>query len=162
MVPVLSIVGRSNSGKTTLIERLVPEFNSKGLRVGVIKHVPHEFNVDIAGKDSYRHKQAGADTIMILSPKHMVVVKDVYHESSLEDSLPYLTGLDMVMTEGFKGCNWPKIEVFRSGIHREPPVCLNDPSLTAIVSDIKLKTEVPLFGVNDTTKISDFIAQQIL
>ena len=99
--PVISIVGKSESGKTTLIEQLLPELKRRGYRIGVVKHAHHGFDMDRKGKDSYRHKQAGADTVMIASPGRIAMIKDVRGER-LDDLIPFFKDMDLLITEGFK------------------------------------------------------------
>ena len=110
---VISIVGKSESGKTTLIEKLIPELKRRGYRIGIVKHAHHGFDMDRKGKDSYRHRQAGADTVMIASPGQIAMIKDVPGER-LDDLIPFFNDMDLLITEGFKRDRAPKIEVFRA------------------------------------------------
>lgn len=112
MPPIVSIVGKSDSGKTTLIEKLIPEMLQRGYKVGVIKHDAHSFDIDHPGKDSWRHKQAGAAITVISSAEKIGVVRDVDRELTLDEiASAYLTNVDIVLTEGFKREAKPKIEV---------------------------------------------------
>lgn len=160
MPPVLSIVGKSESGKTTLIETLIPELKRRGYRVGVVKHAHHGFDLDQPGKDSYRHRQAGANSVMIASPGQMALVKDMSGER-LEDLVPYFEDVDLLITEGFKRDAAPKIEVFRVERHRQP-ACLDDPTLVALVSDTPLSLSVPRFAPDDTAAITAFVVSRFL
>ncbi|MFH1091248.1 MAG: molybdopterin-guanine dinucleotide biosynthesis protein B, partial [Pseudomonadota bacterium] len=101
-VPLVCIVGRSDSGKTTFIEKLVPELTKLGLSVGTIKHDVHGFDIDRPGKDSWRHKQAGARQTLISSPTKLALIRDTDHDYSLDELTPYFNGLDIVLTEGYK------------------------------------------------------------
>jgi molybdopterin-guanine dinucleotide biosynthesis adapter protein len=112
MTPIVSIVGKSDSGKTTLIEKLIPELIRRGYRVGTIKHDAHQFDIDHPGKDSWRHRQAGADTVVISSPAKAAIVTTVRSELTLDDmAAAYFGDVDIVITEGYKSENKPKIEV---------------------------------------------------
>ena len=162
MVPIISIVGKSGSGKTTLIERLVPELIARGYRIGTIKHGPHDFEIDHEGKDSWRHKHAGADTVVISSAKKVAMVKDVQTEETL-DSLAskYFQEVDIILAEGYKRENMPKIEVFRSQAHSKP-LCKRDDRLVAVVSDTSLDLEVPRFELDDIKGIADLVEERFL
>jgi molybdopterin-guanine dinucleotide biosynthesis adapter protein len=112
MTPIVSIVGKSDSGKTTLIEKLVPELIRRGYRVGTIKHDAHQFDIDHPGKDSWRHRQAGADTVVISSPAKAAIVTTVRQELTLDEmAAAYFRDVDVVITEGYKSENKPKIEI---------------------------------------------------
>ncbi len=160
MPPIISIVGNSNSGKTTLIEKLIPELKKRGYRVGVIKHAHHGFNIDKKGKDSWRHKVAGADTVLVSSPGRIAMVKDEPC-GSLDCLQPYFTDLDLVITEGYKREDKPKIEVFRNSLHPSP-ACTNNDHLIAMVTDSEIDIEVPTFGLEAVESIVDFIENRFL
>ncbi|MFO7714092.1 molybdopterin-guanine dinucleotide biosynthesis protein B [Desulfosarcina sp.] len=160
MPPVLSIVGKSESGKTTLIERLIPELKRRGYRVGIVKHAHHGFDMDREGKDSYRHRKAGADTVMVASPGQIAMIKDVPGES-LENLIAYFDDVDLLLTEGFKRDHAPKIEIFRAERHQHP-ACLEDETLLAVVSDTPLGVVVPQFATADIQAITDFIVGRFL
>src|SRR5512147_944366 len=119
MIPIISIVGKSDSGKTTLIEKLVPELTRRGYRVATIKHDVHGFEVDREGKDSWRHKQAGAHTVIISSPEKLAIIRDVDHDADLAELRDrYVQDVDIILSEGFKRNQQPKIEVFRRETRR--------------------------------------------
>ncbi len=160
MPPVISIVGKSESGKTTLIERLIPELKRRGYRIGIVKHAHHGFDMDRKGKDSYRHRQAGADTVMIASPGQIAMIKDVPSER-LDDLIPFFKDMDLLITEGFKSDRAPKIEIFRAERHRHP-ACLEDDTLMAMVSDTPLDVTVPQFSTADIQAITEFIVARCL
>jgi molybdopterin-guanine dinucleotide biosynthesis protein B len=162
MPPIVSIVGNSDAGKTTLLERLVPELTARGYRVGTIKHDVHGFDIDHEGKDSWRHKQAGARTVVISSPKKVAIVKDAETEETL-DSLgaKYFQDVDLILTEGYKKENKPKIEIFRSQVH-ETPLCQGDANLVALVSDMSLDLDVPRFEPDDIRGLADFVERKFL
>ena len=158
--PVLSIVGKSESGKTTLIEKLIPELKRRGYRIGIVKHAHRGFDMDRKGKDSYRHRQAGADSVMIASQGQIAMIKDVKGEC-LDDLIPYFNDVDLLIAEGFKSDRAPKIEIFRSQRHRRP-ICLDDDRLMAMVSDTPVDIAVPQFAVDDIQAITEFIVARFL
>lgn len=160
MPPVLSIVGKSESGKTTLIEKIIPVLKRRGYRVGIVKHAHHGFEMDQAGKDSYRHRQAGADTVMIAAPGQIAMVKRVPSEC-LDDLVPFFSDMDILISEGFKRDGAPKIEVYRKARH-DQPACLTDDTLLAMVSDTPLELSVPQFKMDDIDGITDFIVARFL
>ena len=155
MPAILSIVGKSGSGKTTLIEKLLPELKNRGYRVGTIKHAAHEVDMDRKGKDSWRHRKAGADTVLVVSPRTVAMVKNALNQSQL-DLDKYFDDVDLVLTEGFKSGDKPKIEIFRTAAHREL-LCQDDPHLVAVVTDAAIQPVVPLFGLDDVIALADFI-----
>ena len=157
-VPLVCIVGKSDSGKTTLIEKLLPQLRRLGLSVGTIKHDVHGFDIDHPGKDSWRHKQAGASLTLISSPRKLALVKDTDHDSRLEELLPYFKGLDLVLTEGYKRESRPKVEIFRPEAHPEP-LCRGDENLVAMVSDFDIDLGVPRFGLEDAGGLALFLKQ---
>jgi len=155
MPPVITIVGHSNSGKTTLVEKLIPELKGRGYHVGTIKHTHHGFSMDQKGKDTYRHRAAGADMVLAASPGQIALVKSM-PETGLDSLLPYLQDMDIVLVEGFKQEKKPKIEVFRSRIHQTPLFQDND-LLVAVVTDSPYSTRVPVFQFVDIPAICDLI-----
>jgi len=160
MPPIISIVGKSESGKTTLIEKLIPELRQRGYRVGIVKHAFHHFDMDREGKDSWRHKTAGADTVMVASPGRIAMVKD--HDSEdLDSLLSYFQDMNIVITEGYKRGNKPKIEIFRAAAHKTP-LCRDDDTLVALVTDTDADLNVPRLGLEDIGKIADFIEKKFL
>ncbi len=160
MPAVLSIVGKSESGKTTLIEKLIPALKQRGFRVGIVKHAHHGFDMDRKGKDSYRHRQAGADTVMIAAPGQIAMVKNTTGEC-LDDLIPYFNDVDLLITEGFKRDRAPKIEVFRSQRHQRP-ACLEDDTLIAMVTDTTFDLSVPQFAPDAIEAITAFITTRFL
>jgi molybdopterin-guanine dinucleotide biosynthesis protein B len=153
-------VGKSESGKTTLIERLIPELKRRGYRIGIVKHAHRGFDMDRKGKDSYRHRHAGADCVMIASPGQIAMVKDVPGER-LNDLVPFFEDMDLLITEGFKRDNAPKIEIFRAERHQFP-ACTKDDTLIAVVSDTPLAVDVPQFATADIPAITEFIVARFL
>ncbi|OGL38151.1 MAG: molybdopterin-guanine dinucleotide biosynthesis protein B [Candidatus Schekmanbacteria bacterium GWA2_38_11] len=160
---ILSIVGKSDSGKTTLIEKLLPEIIKRGYKVATIKHHSHDdFQIDVEGKDSWRHAKAGSSTVIISSPTKLAVIKKTEEDKSLNEiRARYCDGIDLVLTEGYKRERHPKIEIFRKAVHKEL-LCKDDDALVAIVSDKKFDRNVPQFGLDDIKEIVDFIEEKFL
>jgi molybdopterin-guanine dinucleotide biosynthesis adapter protein len=162
ITPIVSIVGKSNSGKTTLLEKLIPELAGRGYRVATIKHNVHGFDIDQEGKDSWRHKRAGAHLTVISSPCRIAVIEDVDQDHSLaEIREKYIHGVDIILTEGYKGNPFPKIEVFRSELKRKL-LCKKEDNLLAVSSDISMDVGVPCFGINDASGLTDLIENTFL
>ena len=160
MPAVISIVGRSQSGKTTLIEKLIPEFKNRGYTIGTIKHSHHNPDIDRSGKDSSRHKSAGADTVIFHSPGKIAMVRDD-HAGDVDSLLGYFKDVDLVITEGYKAGNKPKIEIVRAARHPEP-LLKDDAFLIAVVTDVDLQLKVPIFGFEDVVPLADMIEKKFL
>jgi molybdopterin-guanine dinucleotide biosynthesis protein B len=160
MPQIICIVGRSQSGKTTLIEKLIPEIKNKGYRVGTIKHSHHIFDFDKSGKDSWRHKDAGAETVIVASPGKIAMVKND-HRGTLESLLDYFDDLDLVIAEGYKNARQPKIEVVRAARHADA-LLKDDDCLVAIVTDCDFKTDLPVFGLEQIEDLANFIEASCL
>lgn len=161
-IPIVSIVGKSSAGKTTLLEKLIPELVKRGYRVATVKHDVHSFEIDHEGKDSWRHKKAGAHTTVISSPLRVALVEDVDHDQTLDEiRKEYIKRVDIILAEGYKGNPFPKIEVFRSEL-RHTPLCKKEDNLLAIASDIKLDIGVPCLDINDFQSLVDLIENKFL
>ncbi len=161
MPQVILVVGKSESGKTTLVEKLISELAQRGFKIGVIKHTHHGFDVDQKGRDSWRHKKAGAKTVIASAPGQIMMIKDDPESESIRTLEKYFEGLDLVIGEGFKTKNRPKIEIFREEIHKTP-VCKGDKYLVAFVSDSEMDLEVPRFKTDAIREISDFIIKKFI
>ena len=162
MVPIVSIVGKSNSGKTTLLVKLIPILKARGYRVATVKHDVHGFEMDREGKDTYRHFHCGADGVLISSPKKMALIRRVESESPLGELVErFYPDMDIVLTEGFKSLDMPKIEVFRSSAHDEP-LCGAGDNRVALASDTPVEADCPRFDINDAEAISNFIEERFL
>jgi molybdopterin-guanine dinucleotide biosynthesis protein MobB len=165
--PVVSIVAKSGTGKTTLLEKLISEMKRRGYKVGAVKHDAHSFNIDREGKDSWRLTQAGADTMLITSPDKLAMVKQYQtdQEPTLAETVAsYCDDVDIVLTEGFKRSTMPKIEVHRQERSKKL-LCRgeeHDPTLIAVASDSSLEVDVPLFDINDAQGLCDLIVKQYL
>jgi len=157
MPPVISVVGKSNSGKTTLIEKLVQELTSRGYRVATIKHVPRGDSYNETGKDSWRHLQAGSKVTAISSPEKIVMVKPVAQDSKL-DEVAYLIGedSDIILAEGFKQDNAPKIEAH---LKTSGSLLKDIKKLIAIVTDEPLDTKVRQFSPEDATGLANLLEE---
>jgi len=152
-IPIISISGKSNTGKTTVIEKMIPELNRRGYRVATIKHTIHGFDIDREGKDSWRHKKAGAQITVVASPKRATVIEDMDKDLEIGELRDrYISGVDIILSEGFKGNPFPKIEVFRPEVHPEPLYTKED-HLIAVISDAKQARGVPCFSPDDITGI---------
>jgi molybdopterin-guanine dinucleotide biosynthesis protein B len=150
--------GWSGSGKTTLIEKLLPLFVGRGLRVSLIKHAHHTFDVDHPGKDSYRHRQAGATEVLVTSSRRWVLMHELRgaHEPSFEEQAKHLSPCDLLIVEGFKHAPIPKLEVWRA-VTGEALLHPNDAHVVAVASDVKVQTQLPLLDLNDPPAIAEFI-----
>ena len=162
---VITFVAKSNTGKTTLLEKVIMELRRRGYRVGTIKHGAHSFDIDHPGKDSHRLAAAGAETILITSPGKLALIKTHTETPPLEKLLAtYFGDMDIVLTEGFKGSNLPKIEVHRR--ERSPTlICRgekHDPTLLAVASDEPLDLDVPLLDINNPVRVADFIEDKVI
>src|SRR5574337_846467 len=148
---VFGIAGFSGAGKTTLIERLIPEFTGRGLKVSVIKHAHHGFDLDHPGKDSYRHRQAGATEVLMLSANRWVLMHELRGapEPPLAEQLAILLPCDLVLIEGFKAAPVPKVEVHRPA-HGKPPLFPENPHVVAVASDGPVDTALPILDRKST------------
>ena len=159
---VLGIAGYSGSGKTTLIEKLVPLLAAEGLRISLIKHAHHEFDVDQPGKDSYRHRHAGCAEVLVSSSKRWALIHELRGapEPSLAEQLKQFGPCDLILVEGYKGEPIPKIEVHRrdSGT---PLLHPGDPNVIAVVTDEPLDTRLPQFAMDDGDGIARFITRYL-
>jgi molybdopterin-guanine dinucleotide biosynthesis protein MobB len=162
MIPVVSIVGKSNSGKTTLIEKMIGELVRRGYRVATIKHNRHGFEIDHEGKDSWRHKQAGARTTVIASPHRVAVVKDVEKDLNIGELVDrYIRDVDIVLSEGFKKNPFPKIEVNRAEMN-QALLCTPADNLLAVCSDRPLTAGIPCLDINDIGSLVDLVETRFL
>jgi len=159
--PVISVVGKSGAGKTVFLEKLIAELKGRGIRVGTVKHDVHGFDIDQPEKDSWRHAQAGSDTVVISSPRRVALIKRLEGEMPLDEIVgAYLGDVDLVLTEGYKSGPKMKIEVSR----RDRSQALVSPpeDLIAIVADQSFDLEVPQFGLDDVRGVADLLARRFL
>ncbi|RLB60871.1 MAG: molybdopterin-guanine dinucleotide biosynthesis protein B [Deltaproteobacteria bacterium] len=158
--PVVCLIGTSNSGKTTLLTRLIKILKQRGFRVGTIKHHLHSFDIDHEGKDSWRHQQAGADATVITAPSQTALIKKTDSQMDPGEIIShYLKDMDLVFIEGFKHSSFPKIEVHRQA-QRSSLIWRGEKSvaqLIAVVSDRQWDIDVPVFPLEAADKLIDFI-----
>lgn len=164
--PIICIVGKKKSGKTTFIEKLLPELRALGISVGTIKHDAHAFEMDREGKDSWRHRKAGAETVTVSSPTQLAVIKTVDKELTLNQiAEQFFKDRQLIITEGYFRSDQPKIEVHRSDAH-ERPLCErgneDEKQLIAMVSDVGVNTGKPTFGLDEAKQVAAHIARQHL
>lgn len=155
------VAAASNSGKTTLIEKIVPILKSLDLRVAVFKHVSKGFSLDHQGKDSWRFQRAGADTVILVGPDQVAIMKSMGCEPSFGDLEQLAADVDISIFEGFKKEAVNKIEVYRHGISGSRPLCLDDTSYIALVSDKPLDVGIPRFDMNDAVGVAQFICNRM-
>ena len=161
---VVCFAGYSGSGKTTLLEKLLPRLTALGLRISVIKHAHHNFDVDKPGKDSYRHREAGASEVLLASTTRWVLMNELRGaaEPTLDECLARLSPCDLVLVEGFKRDPIPKLEIFRPA-NGKPPLWPENPHVVAVASDVvsastpDLPTHLPVLDLNDPDAIVSFI-----
>ena len=155
MIPVISIVGKSDVGKTTLLEKLIGELKRRGYRVATVKHDAHSFDIDHPGKDTWRHAQAGSDHVVIASPSRIAHIQRTERELTLPEIVATIGDADIVLTEGYKRGPAPKIEVSRADKGRDL-LCTRE-ELVAIASDQHIDLDVPQFGLDDAAGLVDLI-----
>lgn len=162
MLPVISIVGKSDSGKTTLLEKLIPEITGRGYLVATVKHDVHGFEIDREGKDSWRHRNAGAHSTIISSPKQLALIRDMNHDAKLAEIRDrFVQDVDIVISEGYKNDKMPKVEIFRKEIHQEP-LCTKKDNLIAIMSNRSFDIDVPCLDLDDIKGLVDLIEKRFL
>ncbi len=163
MIPIVCIVGASNSGKTTFLEKLIPELRGRGYRVGTVKHDVHGFEMDREGKDTWRHREAGANSVTISSPARVANIRAVESEMSLEELVGhYFWREDILLTEGYKRSRFPKIEIFRTAVEPQP-ICGPQDNVIALVTDEEgPAAELPTFKFEEVSRVADLIADRFL
>jgi molybdopterin-guanine dinucleotide biosynthesis adapter protein len=159
---VIGIAGYSGSGKTTLIEKVIPVLVRSGLRVSLIKHAHHEFDLDTPGKDSYRHRHAGCAEVLISSSNRWAIMHELRGapEPSLQEQLKHFSPCDLVIVEGYKNEPIPKVEVRLKGAHT-PALYPDDAQVIAVATDDVLDTSLPQLDVNDAEAVAQFIIQYL-
>ncbi len=161
MVPIVSVVGKSDAGKTTFLVKLIPELTRRGYRVGVVKHDTHGFSIDQPGKDTWKLGEAGSRVVAISSPEKVAVVRRLESELAL-DEIALLMGddVDIILTEGYKRGNKPKIEISRRA-HSDQLLC-EERELVAVVTDNTFDIRVPHFGLDDAAGVADLLEHRFL
>ncbi len=154
------IIGNKNAGKTTLLERLVTAYTARCLRVSTVKHAHHAFDLDQPGKDTFRHRSAGARQVMLATGSRWVLMSELRDsaEPTLADLLARMDPVDLVLIEGYKRDSHPKVEVHRTATGH-PLIAPGDPTVRAIACDSPLATDRPLLDLDDIAAIADFIAR---
>lgn len=156
---ILGIAGWSGAGKTTLLAELIPLLVARGITVSTIKHAHHEFDIDRPGKDSYRHREAGASEVLISSAKRYAIMHELRGavEPTLEELVTRLSPVDLVLIEGFKKSTHPKIEIWRAAVGK-PMLHPEDTSIIAVASDAPLPgSSLPQLDANQPQQVADFI-----
>lgn len=159
---IFGISGYSGSGKTTLIERLIPLFTGDGLRVSLIKHAHHGFDIDHPGKDSYRHRHAGCSEVLVTSKLRWALMHELRgaREPTLEEMIELIAPCDLLLIEGYKREPFDKLEVYRSTLG-EPLLFPQDPRIIAIAGDQRVAAELPQFSIDDVPAIAAFIRKHV-
>ena len=160
MPPIISIVGKSDAGKTTLIEKLIPELKRRGYRVATIKHDAHRFDIDHPGKDSYRHFHAGADWTLIGSPDKLALVRRLDRELTLDEIAAHISDVDIILTEGYKREARRRIEVSRRA--HTTDLISRPEELLAIAADYPIELGVPVYDLNDAAGLVDLIEREVI
>ena len=155
---IFGFAGWSGSGKTTLIEKLIPEFTARGMSVSMIKRAHHDFDVDVPGKDSWRHRQAGCQEVLVSSDNRWALMHELRGapELSLEECIARMSPCDLLLVEGNKHSALPKLEVWRE-VNGKPLLHPLDAHILAIASDVPVKTALPRFGLEEVHEIAEFI-----
>ena len=162
-IPVVSIVGKSDSGKTTFLEKLIRVLTARGWRVATAKHHVHDFDIDVPGKDSWRHAHAGAIATMVVSPAQFALMRDVEREYTLEELAEQAAeaGADILLTEGFKRVARVRVEVSRA--ERSSELISTAEDLVALVTDVPQDIRgVPVFALGDAQGVADLVERQFL
>ena len=159
---LFGVIGWKNAGKTGLMERLVTEITQRGISVSTIKHAHHTFDVDHPGKDSYRHRVAGASEVLLASGTRVALMQELRDapEPSLSELIARLNPVDLILIEGYKRDAHPKIEAHRA-VTGNPLIAPGDSSVLAVASDISLNLDRPVFDLNDTVAMADFILTEV-
>ena len=159
---IYGVVGWKNAGKTGLMERLVTEITGRGISVSTVKHAHHSFDVDHPGKDSHRHRIAGATEVLLSSRNRVALMHELRDapEPSLADLLARLSPVDLILVEGYKRDTHPKVEAHRAETGN-PLIAPDDPTVRAVASDTALDLDRPVFDLDDTKAIADFILQEV-
>ncbi|MEP3278503.1 MAG: molybdopterin-guanine dinucleotide biosynthesis protein B [Stappiaceae bacterium] len=162
--PIFGITGWKNSGKTTLLTELVSEFTDRGLRVSTIKHAHHAFDIDHKGTDSYRHREAGATEVVLISGRRWALMHELRdeREPSLQEIIPQLAPCDLILIEGYKREAHPKIEARRTQSKDRAPLTEQDPHIVGVAADHPVEEgTTPVFALDDITGMADFIAEYL-
>lgn len=159
---IYGVIGWKNAGKTGLMERLVTEITARGITVSTVKHAHHTFDVDHPGKDSHRHRSAGASEVLLSSRNRVALMQELRNapEPPLAELLQRLRPVDLILIEGYKRDDHPKIEAHRV-VTGNPLIAPGDPTVRAVASDAPLSLDRPVFDLNDTEAIAEFILTEV-
>ena len=159
---IFGFAGWSGSGTTTLIEQVIPRFVLAGLKVSLIKHAHHRFDVDLPGKDSYRHREAGCREVLVISDERWVLMHEQRGEpeGSLEDQIARISPCDLLLIEGYKRYPLPKLEIFRAA-NGKPLLYPEDEHIVAVATDMPLQIRLPQFGLDDYDAIAAFVLDTV-
>ena len=159
---IFGLAGWSGSGKTTLLTGLIPELVARGLTVSTIKHAHHEFDIDRPGKDSWRHRQAGASEVMVASARRWALMRELRgaDEPALDELVAHMSPVDLVLVEGFKRHPHPKIEVHRPSLGK-PLIYPDDPHVVAIAADEVMAAPIPLLPLGDPGAVAGFLLDHL-
>ena len=159
---IYGVTGWKNAGKTGLMERLVAEITSRGLSVSTIKHAHHSFDVDHPGKDSHRHRVAGAHEVLLASKNRIALMQELrdHEEPELAHLLTRLSPVELVLIEGYKRDRHPKIEAHRA-VTGQPLIAPGDDTIRAVASDVPLTLDRPVFGLDDTIALANFVLREV-
>jgi molybdopterin-guanine dinucleotide biosynthesis adapter protein len=163
--PLFGVVGWKNSGKTTLMAKLIANFAARGLEVGAVKHAHNGFDIDQEGRDSFRYRQAGAGTVAISSAKRFAIMRELRGapEPRLSELVRHMPGVDLILIEGFRRESHPKLEVRRRAALQRTPLAPEDPSILAIAADFEVEGgSLPVFHLDGTEAIAEFILATVL
>jgi len=156
---IFGIIGWQDSGKTTLVVKLIPEIMSRGCSVSSMKHTHHNFDIDKPGKDSFEHRKAGATEVMVGSAKRWALIHELteQEEPTMDDLVALMTPVDLLLVEGFKRDQHAKIEVHRAATGK-PLICKSDPTVIAVASDEPLPNlDIPVLDINNVAAVADFV-----
>lgn len=159
---IYGVTGWKNAGKTGLMERLVAEITARGFTVSTVKHAHHAFDVDQPGRDSYRHRVAGASEVLLASGRRVALMQELRgaEEPTLKALLSRLSPVDLVLIEGYKREPHPKVEAFRAEAGN-PLIATDNDTIRAVASDTAMELDRPVFDLNDTPAIADFILHEV-
>lgn len=157
--PIITFVGKSGTGKTTFLEQLIPELKRRGLRLAVLKHDAHHFEMDKPGKDTYRFTAAGADVVTISNAEKFAMIEQPQQELDVADIVSRLPQVDIVLTEGYKKSHYPKIEIYRAALQR--PLIASPEELLAIMADEPLASPAKQLPLTDISGCADLIVAYI-
>ena len=160
MPQIISFTGNSNSGKTTILEKLISKLTEEGYKIGTVKHAHKNFKLDKKGKDSFRHMESGAEMVIIADPEKIHITKKIKNDN-FTNLKPYFTDMDLIIVEGYKKESIPKIPIIQNKV-TDKSLYVNNPYVIALISDTDIKHRLPVFKRNDISRLSQFIKDMFL